>query len=118
MHGRSLADGVDPSAERQQAKRARVHTFEAVAREWLDKQNKRVAESAVVWDRSRLEAFVFPTLSGKPVGKISTAELLACLRKMEAKGIHESVCEHDHCAAASFGMRSPPARPSGMSPQT
>src|ERR1044071_4677740 len=59
---RALADGVDPSAERQQAKSARAHTFEAVAREWLDKQDKRLAKSTMVRDRGRLEAFVFPTL--------------------------------------------------------
>jgi len=87
---RSLADGVDPSAERQQAKSARVHTFEAVAREWLDKQEKRLATATLVRDRSRLETFVYPEIGAKPIGKITTAELLACLRKMEAKGIHES----------------------------
>jgi integrase len=34
--------------------------------------------------------FVYPTLGAKPIGKITTGELLACLRTMEAKGIHES----------------------------
>jgi integrase len=87
---RQLADGVDPSVQRKEAKRARVHTFEAVAREWLDKQEKRLAAATLVRDRSRLETFVYPEIGAKPIGKITTAELLACLRKMEAKGIHES----------------------------
>ena len=34
----SFTHGVDPSAEREAAKRARAHTFEAVAREWWDER--------------------------------------------------------------------------------
>lgn len=87
---RQLSDGIDPSALRKQEKHANVHTFEAVAREWLDKQEKRLAAATLVRDRSRLETFVYPVLGAKPIGKVTTAELLACLRTMEAKGIHES----------------------------
>ena len=35
---RMLADGKDPSAQRQQARVARAHTFESIAAEWLELQ--------------------------------------------------------------------------------
>ena len=35
-----IADGIDPSAERQAEKAARADTFEAIAREWLAMQTR------------------------------------------------------------------------------
>jgi Phage integrase central domain len=33
---------------------------------------------------------MFPSLGSRPIASMTTAELLTCLRKMEAKGINES----------------------------
>jgi integrase len=87
---RLVADNIDPGIERQKAKAARVDTLQAIYDEWVNKQSQRLAPSTQVRDRGRLEGYVFPTLGSRPIASISTAELLACLRKMEAKGIHES----------------------------
>src|ERR1700733_3515889 len=44
---RLVADGIDPSAKRQAEKAAQVDTFEAIAREWLDLQSKRLSPSTL-----------------------------------------------------------------------
>jgi integrase len=87
---RILKDGADPSLERQKVKLAQADTLKLIAEEWLGKQDERLAESTLSRDRGRLETFVFPKLGSTPLRSISPADLLACLRKMEAKGIHES----------------------------
>lgn len=87
---RQLAGGVDPSAARQEQKRetaeAAANDFETVAREWLE--NVKPGWAAVYHGDTvkRFEAFVFPDLGRRPIGNVSAQELLAVLRKIEARG--------------------------------
>jgi integrase len=37
-------------------------------------------------DRDRLENFVFPFLGNHPISRITAPDLLACLRRIEARG--------------------------------
>lgn len=82
---RLVADGIDPSVQRQVDKAALGNTFEIVAREWLKLIEKGVKASTLERERSQLERFVFPELGTRPVGQISTPEVLAVLKKIEAR---------------------------------
>lgn len=86
---RLVAEGIDPSAHRQQAKAANADTLRVVYEEWLGKQ-KHLAESTLKRDRGRFEMYILPKLGDRPIRSIMPPDLLAELRKMEAKGIHES----------------------------
>jgi integrase len=87
---RQLAEGIDPSEARQQAKRekaeAAANDFETVAREWLE--NVKGSWAAVYYGDTlkRFEAFVFPTIGRRPIANVTAAELLPLLRQIEARG--------------------------------
>lgn len=88
---RLLAQGIDPSAVRKEAKEVTqqamavaADTFEAVAREWMARQD--VAEVTANKTRWLLETFLFPELGDRPISAITARELLDALRKVEASG--------------------------------
>ena len=89
-----IAKAIDPGIERKIQKSARTkhasNSFETVAREWL-------AKNASVWAVShtenilrRLERDIFPWLGDRPAGEITPPELLAVLRRIEARGANET----------------------------
>lgn len=90
-----LAEGIDPSAAKSQEKQARaaaaVNTFEAVAREWLMKTaTERMATTQskiTTW----LEKDVIPYIGKMPIADVGPRDVLAALRKMEARGALDSV---------------------------
>lgn len=101
-----VAEGVDPSGARKMAKAevARrveserreatglppLDSFEHVAREWH--AAKRDEWSPGYGDRilARLESDVFPYLGRQQLGDITPPELLAVLRRIEARGVIET----------------------------
>jgi len=85
-----VADGIDPSVKRQAEKAARADTFAAVADEWLS--TKKATLSAGTWkrDRDQLVKLVGPDLGREPIAKIEAADLLTVLRKIEARGRHDT----------------------------
>lgn len=90
---RQLQADLDPSAERKAAflrkKLANVNSFEAVAREWYDKQlHTWVAHHASDVKR-RLENNIFPALGKRPIDQIDALELLEPIRKIEARGAYD-----------------------------
>lgn len=87
-----VADGIDPSVEKQATKAANTQTLRLVYEEWLSKSEKvqSLAKSTRQKDQSRLETYILPTLGSRPIASIKPADLLLCLQRMEAKGIHES----------------------------
>jgi integrase len=85
-----LARGVDPSARRQTAKIARLDTFKSVADEWMALQAKKQATATAIKTRWMLEHFLIPAIGSLPIGEIAAPELLAMLRKIEARGTHET----------------------------
>lgn len=84
-----VAAGVDPSVHRQATKAAKeaenANTFEVVAREWFGKQSATWASSHADKVLARLENDLFPYLGKRPVAAITAPELLAVLRKIEAR---------------------------------
>ncbi|MCA1853594.1 MAG: site-specific integrase, partial [Beggiatoa sp.] len=89
-----LAHGADPGEVRKAQKAARADrdagSFEAVAREWHAKHAPRWATGHADKIIQRLEREVFPWVGGRPVGKVTAPELLACLRRIEARGAIET----------------------------
>lgn len=108
-----LMDGIDPAAKKQVDKLTRQlmanTTFEGVAREWLAKMQARWV--ATHYDRieRRLERDIFPWLGNRPIAEITTPEVLAVLRKIEARGALETAkrakqnCSQVFCYAVETG---------------
>lgn len=81
-----LRDGKDPSVERQQGRLAAAessaHTFEAIAKEWMEKQKARMAlatYSKAEW----LLGLSYSHLGKLPVSSLTPPMVLACLRAVE-----------------------------------
>jgi integrase len=94
---RLLAQGTDPGAEKQEAKRQRAEanqiaqdTFEIVAREWMAREHKRLAEVTSNKNRWLFETFLFPEIGRLPLAAITPRVLLDALRKIEAAGKQET----------------------------
>ena len=99
-----LAQGIDPGVQRKAAKAATVeragNSFEIVAREWFSKNAESWANAHGDRILRRLERDVFPWLGGTPVADVTAPELLAVLRRIEARGAIETA----HRALANCGQ--------------
>jgi integrase len=84
---RHVADGVDPSVKRRAERHAATNTFLAVADEWL--LTKKTALTPATWQRDhyQLHKWVVPYLGSRPIAAIEAPELLAVLKRIEAKGV-------------------------------
>ncbi len=86
-----LADGINPTAQRKATKdNLGKDTFEAVAREWLENQAKVLAAGTLRLTRRRFETWAFPIIGAQPMRTLEPPELLRLLRRIEAKGKHET----------------------------
>jgi integrase len=92
---KQLAEGVDPSEAKQEAKQAKaaalVNTFEAVARDWLEKTAADRSASTTKKIDNWFTHDVYPYIGTMPISTIGPRDVLACLRHMEARGALESV---------------------------
>lgn len=101
-----LAKGVDPSANRKAQKSARAdlaaNTFEVIAREWLQKYAG--TKTAKYWDgvKRRFERDIFPWLGSRPVAEILPKDLLATIRRIEARGAVETAHRALSCCGQVF----------------
>ncbi len=89
-----LEQGIDPTEARRLVKlaitQAASNTFEAIAEEWLTK-SEREGRAEVTLDKSRwLVAHLSRSIGQRPIAAITAPELLAALRKFEARGHYES----------------------------
>ena len=85
-----VANHVDPSLRKRIEREGRGNTFAAVGEEWLE--TKRVSLSASTWqrDRDQLVKIVGPYLGKRPIAEIEAPELLAVLKRLEKKGLHDT----------------------------
>jgi integrase len=88
-----VANGVDPSAERQAAKVALIaaeqrerDSFEAVAREWFQKFSPNWVPAHAETVIHRLEADLFPWIGNRAIAEVTAVDLLEVLRRIEARG--------------------------------
>ena len=130
---RLLAEGINPSTARKEARTAIVQalegerradaglpalgSFEEVARSWFDVQRSDWAATYANKVIRRLELYAFPYIGRRPVGEITPPELLAVLRRLEARGVVETAHRvRDTCsqvfrfAVAEGRVTSDPAR--------
>ncbi|MEM7667219.1 MAG: integrase arm-type DNA-binding domain-containing protein [Pseudomonadota bacterium] len=85
-----LAEGIDPSEARKQARRQieleDANGFETVAREWHESRMPKWSERYSWITLRRLEADIFSEIGGLAISKITPADVLATIRKVEARG--------------------------------
>lgn len=91
---RLIAAGLDPSHEHKVASaKARIEendTFKAVAKEWIEK-NEREGMAEITLSKIRwLLDKAYPKIGSRPIAKITTQEVLVVLRAVEATGRYES----------------------------
>ncbi len=89
-----LAKGIDPSTEKQAEKQANAdlaaNTFERVAREWLVKTKADRVDVTQDKVTAWLEKDIFPKLGKKPISSIGPRDVLAMVRKVEARGAFDT----------------------------
>lgn len=89
-----LANGIDPAAAKQQAKRDRktatANSFEKIAREWHQNQLPRWTGNHAARVLHSLETDAFPMLGKHPVTGIKAPLLLEAVRTIEARGVPET----------------------------
>jgi hypothetical protein len=85
-----LANGEDPSQVKQEIVRAKkiraTNGFEAIAREWWENQKGNWTERHANRVLRTLKADVFPYIGNKPIAEIQPPEVLAVIRRVEARG--------------------------------
>jgi integrase len=86
-----LTNGIDPSEIRKVQKitksLANKDDFESVAREWFNQKLLDKSDSYKVRTTRILEKDLFPSIGGRPISRITAPELLAVLRKIEARTV-------------------------------
>ncbi|WP_130472974.1 tyrosine-type recombinase/integrase, partial [Candidatus Magnetaquicoccus inordinatus] len=99
-----LARGVDPGEYRKATKdmdESRTeNSFESVAREWLAKFTPKWTEGHASKITRRLELDIFPWLGAKAVDEITAKDVLSVLRRIEERGVIETV----HRAKQNIGQ--------------
>ena len=90
---RLIANGVDPSEARKAEKTVALEsaeTFEGIAREWHAKFKSAWTEGTAKSNITRLEKDIFPHLGSAPIKEVAAPDLLAALRRIEARGAEET----------------------------
>ena len=83
-----VAKGINPAATKAAGKATNAVTFHAVAAEWMAKQTWAVkTREKAEWTFRDL---IYPDLGDRPVAEIDAPMILDCLRKIEARGKHET----------------------------
>ena len=85
-----LARDIDPSAYRKARKQSRRqgarNSFEAVATEWLTKHSPNWSTGWIRRLEHELGREVFPYIGASPVAQLTAPDLLAVVRRVEARG--------------------------------
>ena len=88
-----VADGIDPGAKRKADKREAAgraaNSFEAVAREWYDKQAHTWVATHATDVLRRLEGNLFPEIGERPIVELEAPDLLAAVQKIEQRGARD-----------------------------
>jgi integrase len=90
-----LFENIDPAQVKKEKQRALVadheDTFEAVAREWLNKREGEIQATTLLSTKQRLERNLFPIIGDMPIRAITPPILLSALKQVEARGILDTV---------------------------
>ncbi|WP_455425694.1 tyrosine-type recombinase/integrase [Dryocola sp. LX212] len=90
-----IAEGIDPSAEKQRKKLARkisaVNTFKMLTMEWHKHKSASWKESHAESVLIALDKDIFPHIGNRPVAEIQPLEMLEVLRLIEKRGSLEKL---------------------------
>ncbi|API58802.1 integrase [Tardibacter chloracetimidivorans] len=90
----ALAAGADPAREKQQAKhRAKVsaaNSFGEIAQEFIDKRRREGLSTSTADKSEYYISRMGPVIARMPIAEIAAPDLLAVLRRIEAKGNYET----------------------------
>ena len=100
-----LADGIDPGQHRKATKATREalagNSFEIICREWLLNKRNNIEEAQYKKALARQGKDVFPWLGSRPITDISSPDVLAVLRRIDARGArytaHKAKSEISQC---------------------
>ncbi|CAM3719048.1 tyrosine-type recombinase/integrase [Roseateles saccharophilus] len=85
-----LAAGTDPMDQRREVKVAQriglEDSFEAVARKWWESWKMARSSRHAEYVQRRLESDVFPIIGHRPIAELGAAELVAMMKRIEARG--------------------------------
>jgi integrase len=84
------AANVDPSVKRRAERSAQADTFAAVAQEWLETKQASLTRGTWLRDRDQLVKMVGPYIGSRPIADIEAPELLAILKRLEKRGVHDT----------------------------
>jgi integrase len=86
-------DGTDPGQAKKDEKRIGVETaaqtFERLARDWHSNKLASWSEGTAKDTLRRLEIDIFPQIGAIPIASITHQQMIAALRKIEARGAQE-----------------------------
>ncbi|WP_078085341.1 tyrosine-type recombinase/integrase [Microbulbifer mangrovi] len=101
-----LSDGIDPSDHRKAQKAdsfaAAANTFEALARGWFATRMGDKSVSHRTRTLRLLERDLFPYLGSRPIADITPPEVLAVLKRIEARGAIETAKRAKQTASMVF----------------
>ncbi|OSJ30849.1 MULTISPECIES: tyrosine-type recombinase/integrase [Bradyrhizobium] len=101
-----LAEGIDPSVDRKEERRnariARANTFEAVAKELMEKFEAEGDASTTLKKKQWLLDFANKEFGKRPIAEIKAPEILDALRKIEKRGRHETATRTRSTVGAVF----------------
>lgn len=90
---KAIQGGADPGAMRKAAKNKATHeavnTLEAVADDWMTHQTSRWEPVTLARIRASLVADIFPELGARPMASLKAGEIMAAVKKIEARGAGE-----------------------------
>lgn len=85
---RAKESGTDPAALKRSARADQDNTFKGIAEEWLAKQQfEQATREKAEWTFRDL---IFPYIGSRPVKQLTAPEILELLRRLEARGKHET----------------------------
>ena len=91
---RLLAEGQDPALVKRLAKAAKAaanaNTFEAVATDLLEKKRREGKAEKTIEKLEWLLGLALPFIGRRSITEITAPEILAVLRRVEARGKHET----------------------------
>ena len=96
-----VANGNDPSKERQSEKRQRAAasrgTFKAVAEEWYAHKAKSWASETARKARETLDDYLFPKLASKPIAEITSADIKPVILLVHERGPRLAIKARQYC---------------------
>ncbi len=85
-----MATGIDPSEHRKAVKATArelgANSFEVICREWLEHKRCNIEDAQYLKAKARIEKDVFPWIGSSPITEITAPEVLAVLRRIDARG--------------------------------